>query len=269
MVMTRYLRASGLLVALLLAAPTVAATVPVTTCGQVIERGNVGVLPADLDCGIQWGVCRTCATCPDNVEPPVACSEPADCPDPAVNVCDGGGGFSVAVFLVPGARLELNGHTLGGAEIGVFGGHPDFTAPRGTIRIVGPGTIAATREGVRAFRATLIGVALHDNVYGASVSKLRVTDVDASRNSIGVSVFESLRAMRLVSDDNRYLGLLAYRGARLSSSHFTGNGGVDVASELAPRASATTCDHSAALEETPDPGVYEPTGPPWGICTAD
>jgi hypothetical protein len=257
------------LLTLLLAAPAVAAPVPVTTCGQVVERGTVGVLTGDLACGIKWGTCRQCATCPDYLDPAVACSAPADCPDPSVNICDGGGGFSVAVFVVPGARLELNGHTIGGAQIGVFGGRPDFVIPRGTLRIVGPGTITATREAVRGFRATVTGVSLHENLYGIAVSKLRLSDVDASGNTIGVSVFDSLRATRLTSDGNRNIGVLAYERARLSSSHVTASGGVDIASELRPRVTATTCDRSAALEETSEPGVYEPTGPPWGVCAGD
>ena len=256
-------------VMLLLATPAVGASVPVTTCGQVVERGTVGVLTGDLACGIAWGVCRQCATCPDDVTPAVACSSPADCPDPSVNVCDGGGDFSVAVFVVPGARLELNGHTISGAQIGVFGGRPDFTVPRGTTRLVGPGTITATREAVRGFRATVTGVALHENLYGIAASKLRLADVDASGNTIGVSVFDSLRATRLTADGNRSLGVLAYESARLASSHVTGSGTVDITSELRPRVTATTCDRSAALEETAQPGIYEPTGPPWGVCAGD
>ena len=56
---------------------------------------------------------------------------------------------------------------------------------------------------------------------------------------------------------------------RLAFVHATGNAAVDITSELAPRVMSTICTHSAALEETGTPGIYEPNGPPWGICTGD
>ena len=199
------------------------------------------------------------------------CSGPADCPDPIVNQCGGGGGGtpSVGVFLVPGGRLELNGHTISGAQIGIYGGRPDFTSSRGTIKVSGPGTITATREAVRFYAARITGVTLHDNVWGITGSKVRLTDVDTSRNTIGASAFLSLRATRLVSDDNRYVGLLSYAGAKLTASHMTGNTVVDITTERRPRLRDTVCGRSAVLQETGQPGIYDPTGPPWGVCTGD
>jgi hypothetical protein len=133
----------------------------------------------------------------------------------------------------------------------------------------GPGTIFATREGVRFGSGRLRGFTLRDNLLGVTASKARLKDMDTSGNTIGVSVFESLRAVRLTSDDNRYLGLLSYLGARLTDSHLLGNTTADIVTEDAPRLVDTICEHSATLIETPQPGIYEPSGPPWGVCSSD
>jgi hypothetical protein len=250
--------------------------IDVARCGQVVGRGQVGVLMTDLDCGHQWGTCRSCATLDESwcpvIQPPISCSGPADCPDPVVNKCDGSESvWSVGVYLVPPARLFLNGHTIRATQIGVYGARPDGTAGSASISVVGPGTITATREAVRGYTVKLTdGVVLHDNLYGVTVSRAKLADVDASRNTIGVSAFDQIRAKRLISDDNRFLGLLSYSGrVRLISSHLTGNAVKDIVSEKLPRVSDTTCEESSALGESNDPGIYEPTGTPWGICSTD
>jgi hypothetical protein len=78
-----------------------------------------------------------------------------------------------------------------------------------------------------------------------------------------------MRATRLTSDGNRLVGVLSYLKARISFSHVTGNTVVDITTEAPPRVTRTVCDHSAALEETGQPGIYAPTGPPWGVCSGD
>jgi hypothetical protein len=264
----------GLLLLLCLAAPAWPATISITGCGQAVTRGQRGVLAADLDCGHQWGTCFACATggpaC-GQLQPAVPCSSPAECPDPVVDKCDGVEPVpSVGVFVAPGARLDLGGHSIHAAQFGVWGGAPDFTSSsKAQVRVSGPGSISGTREGVSAFNATLTGVALHDNLYGVSGSRLNLIETDASSNTIGVNAFESARATRLTADGNRYLGLLSYRKARISTSYLTGSGAADVVSEDRPRVSHSTCGRSAALEETAQPGLYEPSGPPWGVCSAD
>lgn len=154
-------------------------------------------------------------------------------------------------------------------QIGIYGGRPDFTSATGTIKVSGPGTITATREAVRFYAAQITGVTLRDNIWAITGSKVKLTDVDASRNSIGASAFVSLRATGLVADDNRYAGVLSYAGATLIASHVTGNTVIDVATEKRPRVVRTVCGLSAVLEETGEPGIYDPTGPPWGVCTDD
>jgi hypothetical protein len=246
-------------------------TVNVTTCGQVVQRGVRGVLVGDLACGVQWGTCQSCATCSDEVQPQVYCSSPADCPDPGVNVCAGSRFYpgSVGVYVVPGGRLYLNGFTISGAQFGVLGNRPDGTGGSASVRVYGPGTIEATGQAFTGYSGRLQDVRLRASIYGIVATKARVKDVDTSGNTIGVSTYESLRALRLTSDDNRYIGLLSYGGARVSASHLTGNALVDVTTEDPPRVVATVCEHSATLVETGQLGLYDPSGPPWGVCSLD
>lgn len=249
--------------------------VEVTTCGQIVYRGQAGKLTADLDCGVQWGTCQACATagpewCPQ-IQPVVPCSGHSDCPDPNVNACDGGAyPTSVGVYLEPGARLYLNGHSISRAQIGISGRRPDGTSGPQRIRVYGPGTVSKSREAVYVSNGWFSdGATFTDSIYGIVGGKIRIKDVNTSDNVIGVSTFDSLRATGLTSDDNRYVGIVSYMGARVSSSHVTGNDVVDITTELRPRANGTVCDHSAALEETSQPGIYDPVGPPWGICSGD
>lgn len=78
-----------------------------------------------------------------------------------------------------------------------------------------------------------------------------------------------MKAVGLVADDNRYAGLFSYEGARVSRSHLTSNAGADIATLLAPRVVTTTCDQSAGLIVIDPGGVFDLTGPPWGVCSGD
>lgn len=245
---------------------------PITTCGRIVSRGERGILMADLDCGQKWGTCRLCTTCFDLVQPTVPCSSPADCPDPQTQRCysDTGAQGSIAgVYVLPGGRLEMNGHSIRNARNGVAGFAPDGVAGRGVVRVLGPGTIAATREGVAAGKGKIVGITARDSVFGVVGGTLSLVDVNASENAIGVSANYKVMAKRLTADDNRYLGLLSYASARVTASHLTGNVFGDIGTEEEPRVSSTVCDHSALLVETAQPGIYAPTGPPFGFCSQD
>lgn len=135
-------------------------------------------------------------------------------------------------------------------------------------RVLGPGTITATRQAITGVQK-VAGVAMHANVYGIVCDTVRLKDVDASRNVIGVSTFDKAIAVRLTADDNRYVGLLSYGTARVSSSHLTGNVHADITTEEPPRVVKTTCEHSPSLAETWTAGIYSPTGPPWSVCSLD
>ena len=265
-----------LLGVLVLVGATVASarvTIQITSCGTYVRRGQVGMLMNDLSCGHQWGTCSVCSFpggCTD-IQPAVPCAGPSDCPDPAADKCDGGEfPVSVGVRLEPGARLYMNGHSITEVQTGISGVRPDGTAGTARVRVLGPGTISKVREGFNGYAASVSdGVTVTDSLFGLAASKLRLKDVTTSDDSIGVSVFDALRAIRLTADDNRYAGILSYAGMRVSFSHATGNAVIDVTSEQPLRVTATTCDHSAALEETGTPGIYAPTGPPWGVCAGD
>jgi hypothetical protein len=163
----------------------------------------------------------------------------------------------------------MNGHTIRNARNGVAGNDPDGVAGRGTVRVSGPGVIAATREGVTIGKGKVSNITARESVYGVVGGKVSLVDVTASDNVIGVSVFEKLTAKRLTADNNRYVGLLSYAGARVLASHLTGNVWADITTEEPPFVSDTTCDHSALLVETAQPGIYSPTGAPFGFCAQD
>jgi hypothetical protein len=165
----------------------------------------------------------------------------------------------------------MNGHSIRNASAGVLGTYPDgVAAGNARSRVIGPGTITSTREAVYVTHVQLSGgLTLGDSLYGVAATRVRATDVDVSGNVIGVSVFETMRATRVTADDNLYVGFLSYEGARISYSHATGNTVADITSELPPRVARTICDHSAALVETDTPGIYSPTGPPFGFCSGD
>jgi len=252
-----------------------AESIPITTCGRVVFRGDRGILMADLDCGLKWGTCRQCTTCFDPVQPTVPCSSSADCPDPLTQRCYSDTGFpqgsssAAGVFVLPGARLNMNGHSIRNARNGVAGFDRNGVSGRGLVRVLGPGTISATREALSIGKGKVIGVTARDSVYGVVGGTLSLVDVTASENDIGVSANYKVYAKRLTADDNRYLGLLSYERARVKDSHLTGNVFGDISTEEEPIVSGIVCDHSALLVETAQPGIYAPDGPPFGFCSQD
>jgi hypothetical protein len=122
--------ATALVTAIALAGP--AAAVDVTSCGQTLDAGEIGVLQADLDCPVVFS--------------------------PA----------SFGVVLAHGARLELNGHVLGGAFHAVL-------AHDGNSRIVGPGEITGSYSA---------GISM-------SLGRLFVDDVDIHHNGAGIVLSDS------------------------------------------------------------------------------
>jgi hypothetical protein len=182
---------SRLLIALLLA--TLAATtararveIPITTCGQYVLRGQVGILMTDLACGHQWGTCFACATaglatCPQ-IQPAVPCAGPSDCPDPAVNECDGSTfPVSIGVRLEPGARLYLTGIRSARRD-------RHQRQPTGTAGSNASGwsdrDIFKTRGGVLHQRVVQRRRTLTDSPRIVAL-KMQLKDVDTSGNVIG------------------------------------------------------------------------------------
>ena len=102
------------------------------------------------------------------------------------------------------------------------------------------------------------------SLIGATLVHAATVPVTACGQVVG-----SRETVRFVADGNRYAGLFSYEGAHVSRSHLTGSAGADLATFLAPRVVATTCDHSAGLVPIDPQGVFDLTGPPWGVCSGD
>lgn len=235
---------SMLTVVLLLLAVRTALAVDVTECGQVIEANQVGLLRNDLQCtaGPTWP-------------------------------------FSAqGVYLHPGARLKLNGFTIGGdgTGTGVICGSPGARLRPCTID--GPGEIRGFWAGVNCGGCTVVvrDAAINAHVNGIYIplagkliakrvvasdnersgiwaDRVRATDVEASRNGdFGVSAFATLRLKRLEATANGAPGVVGGHGrGRIVDSVVTGNDvagdGYDIVSVGPLRLMRTTCSRSGKL----------------------
>ena len=274
--MLRTVSVVSFLVVVLAGAAGRAVTVSISTCGQTVRTGETGVLTTDIVCP-PWGVCYpACATPPCSpLVPSVPCRSDAECPTPGSDVCDFDvpGSLTVGVNVEPGARLEMNGHSVSGAAFGVSDYNGVFTTHT-RVHINGPGEVFGTREAIRVLYGNprVVGVVVRDSVFGILGESVRSLDVQATNNHVGVSVFRRLSAQRLTATGNREFGIVSYRSTRLADSVVTGNdptgAGVDLATELRPRLRGSRCGLSAELVETGVPGIYAP-GPPWGVCAND
>lgn len=178
---------------------TTAHAVDVTTCQQVVPAGETGVLVADLDCSGLGGT-------DDN-----------------------------AVRLETRATLHLNGHRITGSPLIVT----VVRAPsKGSVRIIGPGTLAdggagilsddgarisvtddvtisGCTAGIRNPRGRVIArnVTLTDNSGdGIMAAVLDATDVTVERSGIrGLVGTQNMRLARVVSSQNGVVGLVGKR----------------------------------------------------------
>ncbi len=264
------------IIVLLVSGPSFAAEIAVTQCGQTVPRGSRGVLMNDLDCGRKWGTCQ-------GTVPGGACSSAADCADPVNDSCDGPYPMpesAAGVFVQPGAHVELNGHSIRN----VWAGIASATPPPGRstsagVKIHGPGSILATRDGVTVGKGHLDGFAIHDSLWGAFGGKLVLQDMDTSGNRVGIVVDASgsrpaVHALRVTSDSNQYAGLFSFSPGRvlIKSSHLTGNGTDDIMTLAAPRVVQTVCNASTGLViQSCGPNCYSflPNNQPWGVCSGD
>src|SRR5690349_74596 len=107
----------GLLIAFLsLAVVPAASGMDITTCEAIVPRGETGVLQTDLDCGLP--------------------------PDPQQDCIFG----PAAVRLLHRAVLQMNGHSITGAPVGVICGDSVHTHQK--CEIDGPGEIFGGTCGV-------------------------------------------------------------------------------------------------------------------------
>lgn len=224
---------------LLLAQPAAAAnTVAVTTCGQLVPRGAVGVLTADLDCSMTT---------------------------------------DEAVRLSPGAKLRLSGFTLTASRIGVLcdpEGACRIFGP-GTIRRPTLDTSpAADNHGVFSGR----GVALRDGVtlenwrvgvWSAGAAVLKDVVINGCVNG---AIGWPARAIGSTFTHNTYAlvsasgtspgGVFRFGGVSAKSSTFSGNE-VDLASHRRPAVIDSTCSTSWHVTQ---PATPFSGGDDWNVC---
>ena len=235
-----------------------AGTVPVTTCGQFVGSGDVGVLQADLLC------------------PP----------------------SGVGVSLDPNAGLQLNGHRISGAMIGVYthAGRTDIQGP-GVIRdAVEVGVYAPNNEGRHTVRIhgdvdlkghgisaislgqsnkvnlQLTDVHIEDNP-GTTLGqcngiKLRAANVEVLRNGGGICG-DAIRLDRVDIQDNQGAGIFSWRAtARLRDTIVTGHTPYDIETTRRPRLmGSSSCGLSVQLPPFPD--FPAPGAPSWSVCSGD
>ncbi len=271
----------------------------ITECGQLVPPGETGVLQADLDCEASPGPSR----CLSDLE--ITCSSASDCP---LGACRPASGVNLGDFpLGSRVQLELNGHSIRGARLGIV-----CYVRRCTI--LGPGEVSGTGDAIRAFRGhltvenvvlsesrdgiragprtrvQLTDVLLRDNTFvGASVRNLRATNVSAIRNRYGIDA-RRIEGTNITVENNE-VGLggahwlrratidgleatnnsIAVRGARVRlQNSLLENNGVDLSTRRRPRLVNTTCSTSEVCKRVrPRSNECTPTGESWQVCTND
>lgn len=232
--------ASIALLPLLLAQPAAAAkSVDVTTCGQVVPRGTIGVLTADLDCSMT---------------------------------------MDEAVRLSPGAKLRLSGFTLTADHIGVLCapvGVCRILGP-GTIRRTTLDT-SPTPENYAVFSGRGVdlrdGVTLENWQLGVFSGGVTVLKDVAIKSCVNGAIGWPARAIDSTFTDNTYAligaggtspgGTFRFGGVIVKRSTFSGNL-VDLASYRRPTVRDTSCSTSWHLTQPPTPFSG---GDDWQVCS--
>lgn len=232
--------ASAALLPLLLVHPAAAAkSIDVTTCGQVVPRGTIGVLSADLDCSLTT---------------------------------------DEAVHLSPGAKLRLSGFTVTASRIGVLCdpvGTCRISGPGVIRRLALDTSPAPDNYGVFSGRGVHLqgGVTLENwqlGVFSGGVTVLK----DAVINScISGAVGWPVRAVGSTFTGNTYAlvgssgtspgGKLSFGGVSVKTSTFSGNV-VDLACHRRPTVRDTSCSTSWHLT---NPSTPFSGGDDWQVCS--
>jgi hypothetical protein len=241
----------------------------ITTCGQTVPPGQVGILMADLDCG------------------------PADVPD------------SVGINVKPLGRVELNGHTLQGAERAIECGDVCQVYGPGTIHNAGTAiwinnfyfsrpklsrvanlTLRENGLGLASLRTDVSDVVLIDNVdgiaggrvsgenvtmSGCQVTCLNIAGKSTTMRGLTISASPSSHALvyigfnskvvlrdTVISGNNAAAGIQSQSKVRLVGSTVDGNG-VDIISAGPPKLARTVCGTSRHWNEVDS----------WGVCAND
>ena len=175
--------------------------VDISTCGQIVDAGQVGEVVGDLDCTTVSG--------------------------------------SPAVTLEPGSTLHLNGHAVAGGHLGVFTDPGKKGGP--LIRVEGPGEIAGMTSCAiwTQNKLSVSDLDLHDNGCGImTVSNYPLTLEHVSITGIGgdgISFMDVLGNGRVEGDEvtvtgNDGDGILTTDKIRLVDAIVRDNGGVGLES---------------------------------------
>jgi len=229
--------------------------VDITTCGQTVAAGEVGVLQADLS-GCDAGVVLN---------------------DHAVLEMNGhaivAGNLGVLCFE---PRCAVHGPgDISGGQVGIWGyypGHGKIDARDVDIHDTGLAGIQNARSAtIVNVTVRRVGFAAPDPEYSAGVyvDRLRATNLVTSDNAgYGVLGGTLAKVTGLTATGNGNAGIAGQDHTVLHDSTITGNNGYGLGYDLVaysrPRVIDTVCGFSAS----PGATAEEP-GPPWGVCTND
>jgi len=254
---------------------------PITTCGQHVAKFQVGVLQSDITCPSSF-VCRPACSamfpCDTGYTPTILCTPDCsgpdhlcrsnECPNPATDFCQlpKDGDYVRGIQVEPGGEIDLNGHTLSNAWLGIWSN--GLGKHYGKVTVTGPGTITGSQVAIGSGKVTATNLTLTGNAWGVSAITFKLANVTIDGGTSGIFTTRGGRAAN-VSVTGASVGLTSLRSVRLTDSTVTGNT-TDVATARTPRLLRSTCDASAQLVPDPaQPWNYITNGSTWGICTND
>ncbi len=204
-----------------------ASAADVTACGQLVARGDVGVLQVDLDCTGGPRVCVNSTLTP--------CETADDCNDPvAARLC-----ASLGVVVGKGATLNLNGHSIaadGQTGYGVWCAEPNGRQTGNSVpcTVYGPGDVGGGALGIGSSKLTIHDVSVHgariEGIFGADGVNAAHVTVDhvgeVGGGYAGIYTAKRLQALNLTVNDNTGIGILAgsVRGTTVTANGNSGPG---------------------------------------------
>ena len=270
---------SAFALALTLLAARAEAVVEVTACGQVIPRGETGVLVSDLTCISQYGVrLETNATLDlgnhtlshfaieipswefsaavfcGSTNPVTSASSCRVVGEPGGTgaiVGDGGQRFGIAGRKVEVENMSISGFLLAAIDAKVATVTDVVASDNTNCAVCAQRKVRATRV---AAETNGVGIRAYGRVIGADLSLV-------GNNYVGVTAGDLVKVSGLTASANE-VGVSA-TAVRLSASTLAGNG-IDITARNRPRIASGSCETSRKLGPGP-----EPLAETWGVCAAD
>jgi hypothetical protein len=257
----------------LVAPARVEAVVDVTTCNQLVPRGETGILRADLTCDSEYGVQLDTGatlnlqnyTLTFNFNPAwptsaaVYCASAVDLRHSRCQVIGMPGGTGAVVgtarFGIFGDKVEVESVSVSGFyDWAIYG---DKRAVLRDVSVTDCDHIAIlARKKILAERVTA-----SNSASGIVGGKIKGSEITVSGNTAnGVASSKAVRIAKLTASGNG-VGVWAER-VRLDDSLLSGNG-IDIAAAGKPRLQLTTCATSRKIENDAS------TSEAWGVCTSD